>query len=406
LKIGILTFHWARKFGALLQAWSLYKLLTGIGYKVKIINFQPVPLVISHLKLSELVIKRYIPREQSLVQTLLQALGAQINTLLIRNEIKERKIISNFFEEAFGESLLKEKIITNLGELKQECLKYDICLVGSDQVWNPNYLRLSDFAYLLPFKLRKTKKVAFSASIAVDISSITEDIIKLYKITLPDFSFISVREKSHKDWLSSLIKRKVHHTLDPTLLLDKKTFEKLSKETSIPHDQYVLIYNIHYSSLPLAERIVETLQLPAIIYEKLPLFPLKRRTFISRRLKLLKNSPSFLSLGPREFIYLLKNAEFVVTDSFHGTALSIIFQKNFVSIITEVTALTGSRISELLKDLQLNDRILTINDIIDKNKLKTLLRKDIDYSNVNTILKNLRYRSLELLCQALKNSDS
>ena len=406
MKIGILTFHWAQRFGALLQGWSLYKLLTDMGYEVKIINFQPAPLVIWQLELSDMLFRRYIPRERPLTRTFFQALGAQINALFIRNEVRIKKVVRNFYEEVFGRTLLKEKTITSLSELKQECLKYDICLVGSDQVWNPNFLRLSDFAYLLPFKLRKTKKFAFSASIAVDVSSIPEGIIRLYKKTLPDFSFISVREKIHADWLSSLIKRKVYHTLDPTLLLDKRTFEKLSKETSIPHDQYVLIYNIHYSSLPLAEKIVETLQLPAIIYEKLPLFPLKRRTFISRRLKLLKNSPSFLSLGPREFIYLLKNAEFVVTDSFHGTALSIIFQKNFVSTITEVTASMRSRITELLKDLQLNDRILTMNDIVNKNKLKTLLHKDIDYSNVNMILKILRYRSLELLCQALKNSYS
>jgi hypothetical protein len=276
--------------------------------------------------------------------------------------------------------------------------------VGSDQVWNPNLLRLSDFAYLLPFKLRNTKKFAFSASIAVDVSSIPEGIIRLYKKTLPDFSFISVRERIHADWLSSLIKRKVYHTLDPTLLLDKRTFEKLSKETSIPHDQYVLIYNIHYSSLPLAEKIVETLQLPAIIYEKLPLFPLRKRILISKSPYFLKNAPSFLSLGPREFIYLLENAEFVITDSFHGTALSIVFQKNFVSVITEVTASMKSRITELLECLQLNDRILTLNDITDKNKMRMLLHRDIDYGSVNTVLESLRRQSLELLRQALKSS--
>jgi hypothetical protein len=198
----------------------------------------------------------------------------------------------------------------------------------------------------------------------------------------------------------------VYHTLDPTLLLDKKTFDKLGKEIPIPYDQYVLLYNIHYSSLPLAEKIVETLQLPAIIYEKTPLFPLKRRIFISRNLKFLKKSPSFLSLGPREFIYLLNNAEFVVTDSFHGTALSIIFQKNFVTIITEVTAFTRSRITELLEGLQLSDRILTINGSINRNNLKALLHMDIDYCSVCTTLKELRRRSLELLHQALKSSES
>jgi len=406
LKIGVLTFHWAQRFGALLQEWSLYKLLTDMGYEVKIINFQPAPLVIWHwqLKLSDMLFRRYIPRERPLARTFFQALGVQINALFIRNEVRVKKVVRNFYEEVFGRTLLKEKTITSLSELKQECLKYDICLVGSDQVWNPNLLRLSDFAYLLPFKLRKTKKVAFSASIAVEVSSIPEDIIRLYKKTLPDFSFISVREKSHANWLSSLIKRKVYHTLDPTLLLDKRTFEKLSKETSIPRDRYVLIYNIHYSSLPLAEKIVETLQLPAIIYEKLPLFPLRKRILISRSLYFLKNASSFLSLGPREFIYLLKNAEFVITDSFHGTALSIVFQKNFVSVITEATASTKSRITELLECLQLNDRILTLNDITDRNKLRTLLHRDIDYDSVNTVLESLRRQSLELLRQALKGS--
>jgi hypothetical protein len=88
--------------------------------------------------------------------------------------------------------------------------------------------------------------VAFSASIAVDITRIPEDIVRLYKRTLSDFSFISVREKSHAKWLSSLLKRDIYHTLDPTLLLDKRAFEELSKEVATPYDRYVLVYNILY----------------------------------------------------------------------------------------------------------------------------------------------------------------
>jgi hypothetical protein len=248
-----------------------------MGHKVEIINFQPIPLVLEQLKLSDILLKRYIPREQPLAHIFLQALGAQINAIFTRNEVKQKKIISNFYEEVFNGSLLRKKVIIILSELKQECSKYDICLVGSDQVWNPDYLRRSNFAYLLPFKLRKTRKVAFSTSIAVDITRIPEDVVRLYKRTLPDFSFIFVREKSHAKWLSSLLKRDVYHTLDPTLLLDKRAFEELSKEVAIPYDRYVLVYNIHYTSLPLAEKIIEILQLPTIIYEKLPLFPLRKK---------------------------------------------------------------------------------------------------------------------------------
>jgi hypothetical protein len=101
-----------------------------MGHKVKIINFQPIPLVLERLKLSDILLKRYIPREQPLAQIFLQALGAQINAIFIRNEVKQKKIISNFYEEVSNGSLLRKKVITILSALEQECSKYDICLVG------------------------------------------------------------------------------------------------------------------------------------------------------------------------------------------------------------------------------------------------------------------------------------
>jgi hypothetical protein len=260
-------------------------------------------------------------------------------------------------------------------------------------------LHYSDFAYLLPFKLKKTRKIAFSASLGINISSIPPSIIKLYRISLSDFSFISLREREQLSALSSLIEKEIHHTLDPTLLVDKEQLEiVMNRDMPLPYDRYVLVYNLDFAALPLAKKIAKTLKLPIIVYSRPPLLPIRRRLAFSRYFK---DTLSFSSWGPREFLNLLRSAEFIITDSFHGTTLSILLQKQFLTLISGVNVRTLLRILDLLELFELNERLLSEKNF---HYLLKIVYKPINYDHVKELLASIQRNSLKLLDVALKSA--
>lgn len=392
-KVGILNFHWAKNFGAVLQSWALNKLLIDMGYEAEIINFLPkLALVHSrNLKPSELA-KKYRTIGYPLVRSACFAVGEVINYVYdLKNEIHKNRSFDHFRKHFLRVST---KAVNNIDELRQECLKYDLCIVGSDQVWNPEYLSYSDFAYLLPFRLEGVKKIAFSASIAKDIPS---TMIKLYEKALSDFSFISCREKTHCRLLKSLLGKEVYNTLDPTLLLSRESYETIiKKNTQLHYEKYVLVYNFGFSILPLAEKVASTLKLPVIVYNnKPPLLTITRRLTFS---KYFKTAPSFSSESPREFLTLLKNAEFVITNSFHGTALSLLYEKPFISVLEGQSFKQKSRIIDLLELFELKNRIFVPGKIL----VREIIREPIDYDHFRELLNDARRYSLELLTIALK----
>lgn len=390
-KVGILTFHWANHFGATLQAWALNKTLIGMGYEAKIINFLPwLTLVQSRVLKPSKLAKKHLTSGNSLVKGAYRIAIEPISYIYNLKNSMHKNSLFNHFRKCFMR--VSSKAVNNINELKQECLKYDICLVGSDQVWNPDFLSYSDFAYLLPFRLEGVKKVAFSASIAIE--DIPLSLVKLYKAALPDFSFISLREKTHCRFLSLLLGREVYNTLDPTLLVSRESFEAvMNKNMPLPYDKYILVYNLELSLLPLAKKLADAIKLPVIIHRKSRVHPITRKSSFP---EYFKTAPFFSLEGPRELLTLLRNAELVITDSFHGTILSILFEKPFITAITN--AKRKSRILDLLKLFELKKRLFT-----PRKTLREIIHESIDYTHVRKLLNDARRSSLELLTTALKN---
>ena len=392
-KIGILTFHWANHFGAILQAWALNRLLINMGYEAEIINFLP-RLALLHsqvLKPSKLA-KKHLVRSNSIFRGIRRIAVEPIRYIYNLREIIHKDALFNHFRKHFMR--VSSKAIDSINELKQKCLEYDICLVGSDQVWNPDFLIHSDFAYLLPFRLGQVKKIAFSASIATE--DVPPTILKLYKATLSDFSFISLREKTHCRLLSLLLRRKVYSTLDPTLLVNRESYESImNKDMSLPYDKYILVYNLGLSVLPLAKKVANIVKLPTIIYHK----PQGIKQIIRKYpfSEYFKTAPSFPLEGPREFLVLLENAELVITDSFHGTALSILFEKPFIAVITNPEK--KSRIINLLELFELEKRLFTPK----KTPIEEVIHEGVNFTHIRKILNTARRDSLKLLTIALKD---
>jgi len=400
-RVGVLTFHWAPHIGAHLQTYALYNVLANY-FSTTIVNFIPKlsDLVRRLPSLRGCVIKHYyLLNRRHLIPALKSSVGEIFNYAFYVN-IEKRKNV------AYRHNLLVVRLskpITTLEELKSFCEQFDVIVVGSDQVWNPSFLRHSDYAYLLPFKLRSAQKVAYAASIGVnDLDSIDQKILIKCKTCLSDFSDISLRERAHIPFISKLVGKEVKHALDPTLLITSDHWiskaSPLKEGMALKRGEYFFIYNLNYDIMLMLDHVLDRLRrdFDVIAYSVPRIFPLQSARKLLHFIGLYSKGVKFLEfIDLFEFLWLVRNAKCVITDSYHGTIFSVIFKKNFVSIPPKGKSV---RILDLLGLLGLKDRVAyTSNGVLQR------LNNEIDYSHVEEKLDFYRRRSLEFLLSAIKS---
>lgn len=368
-RVGILTFHWADNFGAILQAYALQKVVGNLGYQVEIVDFRPPDLVLS-----------YRPTLRRKELEVVYGKGKMVRGFIVEllTFLKKKKRVRLF--EEFRQQFLKlsEKRCSTAEELCLLVREYNCCIVGSDQVWNPYFLLRSGGVYLLPF-CGSQGKIAYAASIA---ESIPEPLLDFYKVHVSDFDYVSLREKSLCNYLSSVLERPIEAALDPTLLLSKEDYREIARKPVMNlHKRFLLAYNLgNPRVLRLAEDLSTKTGLPVVCYKK----PLKR---------LLDQRKTFDHFGPREFLWLVDQADIIVTDSYHGTIFSILFEKPFFVVLPESKSV---RILDLLDMLKLSDRVF-------RDSSTFLNFGSVDYSEIREILRDEREKSLSFLRDALVN---
>lgn len=225
-----------------------------------------------------------------------------------------------------------DHIPTKLGE------KYDYYITGSDQVWNPNFNRMSDIDFLK--FAPKEKRNSFSASFG--ISEIPEELKEYYKSNLLEMQNLSVREDIGKEIIEELTGRKDAEVLiDPTMMLTADEWDKVSKKPKkLKENKYILNYFLG----DLSEKRRKEIERIAN----------KNNCTIINLMD--KNEPLFVS-GPSEFLYLIKNAFMICTDSYHGSVFSIIYNKPFAVFNREDELVNmNSRLETLLSKFQLQER--------------------------------------------------
>lgn len=371
MKIGILTFHCADNYGAVLQTYALQRVIQSIGNSSEIIDYQPSCLldpysskigIITTLKesgFSKKSIRRIVSR------------------CIHYSSIKKRK--RNFEDFRIKYLLVSSKVYHNYDELLINPPVFDAYIVGSDQVWNPDFVQETGRSYFLSFAPDKSKKISYAASISNHSLKNMDD---LYHQELIEFNQISVREDSAKVLLSELVKKQIEVTLDPTLLLEATDWETISSPIKYEY-KYLLVYDLIKNDeiLELANLIAKRLDLKIISYTNKKGYD--------------KWAGSFGGSHPSEFISLFMNAQFIITNSFHGTAFSIIFKKEFFTIPHPTR---GDRMINLLDSLNLSDRLITC-----QTGLPELDLKSINYSEVSNQLKEKRKESIKFLKEAVNN---
>ncbi|RKS84693.1 polysaccharide pyruvyl transferase [Orbus hercynius] len=351
MKIGILTFHCAHNYGAVLQAYALQTYLLKQGLDVKIINYRPEFLLGTNTL--------YDFRNFS-SRTLMGKIKHIIGSPFIYRKKRSRY---NAFE-SFIQHELNLSSIEDLGQL-------DLCIVGSDQVWNLNLTHGPDEFYgLLTDKIIAKRKISYAASLGN--AEISKTNISNWQLYLSSFDEVSMREKESVELFIANFNKSITHVIDPVFLLDQQDWDILSKPID---DKYVLVYQVHFDQkvLHVASKIAEE--------KNCRIIQLTSRVLLSRNINL------FDTAGINEFISLFKNAQYIVTTSFHGTAFAIINQKNFYTI--KLGNSVDSRSMNLLASLGLENRAVM--------KTEQILIDDIDYVLPNEKLQTLKEHSRKYL---------
>lgn len=251
--------------------------------------------------------------------------------------------------------------------------KFDYFIVGSDQVWNPHYDFVSGKCDFLTFAESK-QKISYAASFGV--CEIPIDRKEEFARYIKDFKSISVRESQGACIVEGLTNRKAEVVLDPTLLLGRQIWENVErKPAKMPRGKYALVYSLGEKN----ERFIGKMNALA---DKYSIYDIRS----------LQKSGKEQAIGPSEFLFLIRNAEIILTDSFHATVFSLIYHKKFVTFTRDGINM-GSRIDSL-------SRMLNIQDYIDDNG-DLLCETEIDFETIENLLEIERIKSIDFLKSAL-----
>lgn len=339
MKVGILTFHCAENFGAVLQAYALQTFLEQRGHEVQIIDYRP-RYVCDKYNYFDDYFKTSYKKSWILFGKLLI-----YNILTIEDKRKRKKGFNNF---VFNFLKLTKKAYMTYEELNKGIneLEIDAIVCGSDQIWNPNVCEGLDPVYFADFTYFSGKAISYAASIG---QSVEKEYLQEYKQYMEKLDCISVREEKCKESLQ-FIREDIQVVPDPVFLIEKSMWENLINEYQ-NQGKYILLYLLEESeqAYQLVEKMASEKNAKVI------------EIVINKKLSNRKRKfNTYASCAPMEFVALIKNAEFVVTNSFHATAFSIIFNKEFCAVRHSVRT---ERIENLLQKFGMEERLKSPNDL-------------------------------------------
>lgn len=331
MKIGILTFHCAHNYGAVLQAYALQEQLKIMGHNVEIINYRPNYLIEPYKVLRK---ERFfsilsIKRPWIFIREFL-------NILFIRP-----KRFRQF--EQFSESYLNQ----SEKKMDSEFLNsYDTFVMGSDQIWDEKLTKGGDRFFWGDFETcLNQKKIVYAASMTPQLPSadFNIDYISLIK----KFNSVSVRETELKTLFQPLLSDEISVVVDPTILADKSVWEKLL-DKPLMKEKYIVVYQVrsNFKVLEKAREYAKRFNCKIVELVSSPKFNFR--------------SLVYQQAGPIEFLNYIRFAECMFTTSFHGTVFSILFETPFYSF--KLNDGHDSRIEEIVQKLGLESRFINVDE--------------------------------------------
>lgn len=370
MKVGILTYHRTLNYGAFLQAYSLKKYIESLGNEVDIIDYWPKGHKDVYRDISIPNKGTFFSKSKALIKSL----------VLLFWKIKRRRS----FEKLFVSDLGLTKNVLYPSEISLGDIKYDCIIYGSDQIWRfsefPNYKGF-DSVFFGEYIQKNIRKITYAASMGIISDFGKKDFLKS---SFSNFSAISVRELPLKEFLLDGFNVDSVLVADPIFLNGKSFWESYATATiRLPKKPYILFYNLLRNN-SLYKKIkdfsrnnnLEVIEITASIFPE---------TILNRNSKQCVN--------PRQFLFLLKNAAYVFSTSFHGVAFSILFNKDFYALDT---GKKFGRAKSLLQRLCLENRI--INEDI---SFQNFLLEPVDYTVANRTLETFIDFSKEFIKKSL-----
>ncbi len=356
MKTGILTFHNADNYGSVLQAYALKSFVESLETVTEccIVNFLPP----NQEKLYAIYLKN-----NSIINVI-----KNLRAFCFRKLLKDRK--ETFKEFRRNRLKIKDEASEFASVEDRRLNDFDAMIVGSDQIWNPRSIDFSLFYFVPEFG---GKKIAYAPSFG---NGTIEDFEKRnlqgsVGSALKLFDAVSVRETSGISIIEQLSGKKAITVMDPTLLIGDKWNEVASDYGK--NEKYIFFYAIDYN--PEAIEMVKRIS-------KITRWPVKVIFSSNRVYRTLGKGFKWVNVtSPEDFLGLVKNAELVLSSSFHGTAFSVIFRKKFYALEAHRNGIVykDQRIHNLLSKINLEERIITMNDA--KNMKQRDFLRDIQYDN-------------------------
>lgn len=343
MKIGILTFHWATNYGAVLQAYALQTVLERFGHSVYIINYKPTQF---EYNLWTFIRQHHFLRPVK----------------FFRDCKKERRLTT--FRQRYLHQTVQIRRYLQLDEVVEG---YDVLITGSDQVMNPGFLRTGErggsTAYFLDCGRPDLRRIAYAASFGT--TNYPESLIKRVRPLIARFEQLSVRERSGLAILEAMGRNDAMIVPDPTLVLKRRDYDELIGHKSLQSDNTV-IYMLH-----------------------------NRTRFIT---KLIKNNCGLqyrycIDNGITEWLDGIRSARQMITNSFHGVVFCLLFHVPFAVVLPQIENVgMNDRFYTLLCRCDLLDRIITENDFD-----LSVFQCEINWQKVDRALDEYRQVGMEFL---------
>lgn len=370
--IGIITIHKINNYGSVFQSYALQKVCEDMGYKVEIIDYNFPNIQHQNNKYANLTDAS--PKEPRWIKLLFA------NAL-----VKQHNGIAKFVSEYHH---LSSSTYNSPDDLRSNPPHYDIYITGSDQLWSPRHCN-GDPAFMLHFVPDGVLKISYASSIGA--KEIPQELQPLYKELLGRYKHIGVRENSAIEVIRNVVGKDAKVVLDPTLLLNKDEWNKIASPNRQVKKKYILCYYLNYSfnAFPYVDELAEYMH-QQTGYEIV-------RVARPPHKLMLKHTVYKVGASPEEFLALVRDAEMVLTTSFHGTAFALNYGKPLFSVVENRNAGDSRQVS-LLQNLGLENQILSITDAF-----PSMERFDYNVGEEQLRLEQLREESKSYLKKSLSD---
>jgi len=356
-KIGIMTFHKAHNYGAVLQAYALKKTIESLGYEVGFVDIQHKCIAEGYKIFPSVCITNPMFTLKGYVHLLLDPF----------RKVKRRKGFDGFIRNNF-----------DLISLCHGEVLVDTVVLGSDQIWNLEYTNgFVDFHFGKITGLKSKKIISYAASMGKTVLDM-EQKRELYNY-VEDINVLGVREQSLQKLLRDEFNLTSALNLDPTLLLERDEWNGITSSLPIESDDYILVYEVEPNSLKdyAVKEVCKKMGLKVVYLAAKTNFKIPR-THIS-------------DASPEQFLYLFANAKFVITTSFHGTVFSIINNVPFLTL--GFGSDIDTRSLSILEILNLKQRI-----VFSESDIALVINSlDVCFDTANKLLRELKKSSIDFL---------